>query len=354
MPCYYPLKAFDTFGKTDKGKPQYRITPYKINHIEFQNGKWINIDQEFASPFAEKVSRKFTVIPCGKCIGCRIAYSREWANRCMLENMYHNDSWFISLTYNDNNLPMRSTPWNDDWIDVPTLQKHDFQLFMKRLRQNYERSGYPTDEDYHLRYFACGEYGGETHRPHYHAIIYGLKLPDSDLTFYKHDPRGYDYWISDLIDKTWNKGYAIIGKVNWDTCAYTARYILKKIRGPDAEEFYYNSGFDKEFVVMSRKPGIAMDYYEQNKDKIYEFDKIIFGTDEKSFEIKPPKYYDRLFDHDDPESLQKIKEIRKERAEQIVAQVEKESGQDYLEHLKKKEDAFKQRASSVLKGRKKI
>jgi hypothetical protein len=100
-------------------------------------------------------------VACGQCIGCRLERSRQWAIRCVHEASLHEHNSFITLTYNDENLPA------DGSLDV----RH-WQLFMKRLRKRHG-SG--------IRYFHCGEYGSKHRRPHYHACLFGLDFPDKKL-----------------------------------------------------------------------------------------------------------------------------------------------------------------------------
>ena len=100
-------------------------------------------------------------VPCGKCIGCRIAKRKEWSLRMLHELTYHPQSSFVTLTYDDYHLP-----------PCCSLKKRHLQLFLKRLRKNLgERR---------IKYFACGEYGGQTMRPHYHAILFGSGLTRED------------------------------------------------------------------------------------------------------------------------------------------------------------------------------
>ena len=101
---------------------------------------------------------KFIVLPCGQCYACRIAKSREWAARCVLEAKMHDDNCFITLTYDDNHVPSDMS-----------LVKMDFTNFIKRLRKN-------TGEK--IRYYACGEYGELYQRPHFHACLFGYKPKD--------------------------------------------------------------------------------------------------------------------------------------------------------------------------------
>ena len=102
-------------------------------------------------------------VPCGKCLACSSNYRRDWVARMLLESQAHSDSVFITLTYSDENLPDRGS-----------LVKRDLQLFLKRLRRRLDRLN--RDK---IRYFACGEYGDNTNRPHYHAIIWNLSTRGS-------------------------------------------------------------------------------------------------------------------------------------------------------------------------------
>lgn len=228
MSCYHPLLAVST-GQNSNGK----------RDIKFVSGptEWERY------PPSSRLK-----IPCGRCIGCRLERSRQWANRCMLELQYHESSYFVTLTYDDEHVPV--TYYAEDDLGTArggfTLRSRDLQLFMKRLRK-----AHPNDR---IRFFACGEYGSTTYRPHYHAIIFGLTL--DDLRFYKRSPQNYDYFISDSLAKCWGLGYAVVGAVTWETCAYTARYIMKKALGDEAE-VYEHFNIEPEFVRMSRKPGIV-------------------------------------------------------------------------------------------------
>lgn len=292
MACYKPLKAYVESVRSDGKK-----------NIKFITGS--------PPPFKELLD-----IPCGQCVGCRLEYSRQWANRCMLELQYHDSAYFVTLTYDDAHVPLSyaSDPDTGEALgQTLTLCKRDFQLFMKRLRKNF-----PNDK---IRYFAAGEYGGETFRPHYHAIIYGLHL--DDLTFYKKSRAGHTYYNSESFQKAWSDsdgnpiGFAVLADVTWETCAYTARYIMKKQTGDNAV-FYDIAGLQPEFTLMSRKPGIARQYFEEHKDDLYEFDYINLRTNKGGRKMRPPRYYDQLYDLEQPEEMATIKEARKRMA--VLAQ----------------------------------
>lgn len=178
MSCYHPLKAWQ-IGIRPNGKKILKVTSYDVDHLaKTAQGFEPRVD-DFVSVRDEYSIYDFIEIPCGNCIGCRIDYSRQWANRMLLELQYHESSYFVTLTYNDKNVPISHYLKDKDTGeagDSLTLVKRDFQLFMKSLRKAVPEK---------LRFYACGEYGEQGMRPHYHAIIFGLKL--DDLQEWKYD-----------------------------------------------------------------------------------------------------------------------------------------------------------------------
>lgn len=337
----FPLKGFQ-IGLTASGKPNYKITSYSADHVEIRdNGSAVTAFDSTVSPYSYKVVKDFIEVPCGRCIGCRLAYSRQWADRCMLELGYHEQSYFVTLTYDDEHLPQNQV------VDIETgeissngtLVKRDVQLFMKRLRKNYKF-------DNEIRYFFAGEYGSQTYRPHYHAIIFGLKL--DDLKLYKQSLDGYNYYTSEFLSKCWqNKGYVVVGDVSWDTCAYTARYIMKKQYGSGAE-IYERYNILPEFTLMSLKPAIGRRYYDEHKDSIYKSDYIFVGTKEGSHKIKPPRYYDKLFDIDYPSDSVILKDKRRQFIEDMNTLKLQSTSLPYLDMLAN-EELVKQNQIRLLK-----
>ena len=206
-------------------------------------------------------------IPCGQCVGCRLERSRQWAVRCIHEASLYKDNCFLTLTYNDENLKTDS------------LVPRDFVLFMKRFRKRFGAG---------IRFFHCGEYGSINKRPHHHAIIFNFDFPDKE--FWKPN-RGYPIYRSPSLEELWPFGYSSIGAVTFESAAYVARYIMKKITGDDAIEHY--QGRIPEYVTMSRKPGIAYEWFRKYHNDVYPNDYIVLRDGIKS---RPPRYYDNLFD----------------------------------------------------------
>lgn len=228
-------------------------------------------------------------LPCGQCIGCRLERSRQWAIRCMHEASLHSASSFLTLTYDDEHI---------HWSPVTgeqTLYKRDLQLFMKRLRKYLE--------PHKVRFFACGEYGDSSNRPHYHVILFGYDFPDKRL--YKLSNAGFPYYISDVLNRLWTHGYCTIAGVSFDSCAYVARYVTKKLNG-EAGKLKYE-GIEPEFVNMSRRPGIGAGWFEKYASDVYPYDRVIIVDNEKTRKLRPPRYYDKLYDAIDHDEMELIK-----------------------------------------------
>ena len=212
---------------------------------------------------------KYKILPCGQCYQCRLERSREWAARCILEAQMHNENCFVTLTYDDAHLPL-------DY----GLQKSDLTNFFKRLRKN---------TGVKLRYFACGEYGDLYSRPHYHICIFGYRPKDLVLIAQN---RGVNLYSSDEILKAWQgRGFVSVGDVTFESAAYVARYVMKKVTGERAADHY--QGREPEYVVMSRRPGIAAGWFEKYSEDVYPNDFLVIRDNIK---CKPPRYFDSLYD----------------------------------------------------------
>ena len=265
MSCFKPLRGWYSKYVNDSGK----------RSIVFKESEALN-------PY------RFLSIPCGQCIGCRLEKSRQWAIRCSLESQLYQNSYFLTLTYDDEHLP-----------STGSLVPEDLQKFLKKLRRYIEYHG----SDKKIRFFACGEYGENFQRPHYHAIIYNLDIPD--LKRFSTSFNGDIYYTSETINQIWKNGYVIIGQVTFESCAYVARYVTKKITGAQADEHY--QGREPEFVRMSRRPGIGSAWLDKYKSDVYPHDFIVIRD---GIKVKPPKYFDKLFESIAPDEMCMIKELR--------------------------------------------
>lgn len=229
-------------------------------------------------------------IPCQRCQGCRLERSKNWAARCMHEKLSHADNCFITLTYDDDNLPSDGS-----------LIKRDLQLFNKRLRKwcvKHRGSSF--------RFYACGEYGDTYGRPHYHSICFNCDFPDK--RFYKYNARSEPLYTSVILDNIWGLGITTVGDVTFDSCAYVARYCMDVISGDMAADWY--QGRLPEFSNMSRRPGIGAAWFAKYGRHAYEHDSVVV----EGREMRPPRYYDSQFELVDPTRMAAIKKVRSRRA----------------------------------------
>lgn len=223
----------------------------------------------------------------------------------------HDENCFITLTYNPENLPENGT----------LVLKH-FQDFMKRFRKKHQAENpYPKDDPlfdeweikYRIKFYHCGEYGGKGKRPHYHACIFGFQF--KDLIFFKED-NGNKIYISKDLENLWGKGFVTVGEVTFDSAAYVARYITKKITG-DHQGYAYGETVNTttgeinllrkpEYNTMSRRPGIGKTWFDKYGSDVYPTDTVII----KGKQLRPPKYYDSLFEHESPKEFEKLKARR--------------------------------------------
>lgn len=312
----------------------------KVNRMVCLNPRkaWqLNRSNLFVSPKIFEKQKKITFkkptheeayteleIPCGTCLGCRLDHANEWALRIALECKSHKDNCFITLTYNNENLPI-----NKNHI---TLIKKDFQDFIKRLRA--------AIDPVRISYFGCGEYGPKTHRSHGHFIIMGWK-PD-DLKQIQASKTNNAMFTSEKLQKIWGNGYITVEDVNYNVACYVARYCQKKaglkpnkrkytgetekktkIDPRNGNEYisiinktevskYDIYGREKEFILMSKNPAIGLKYWEENKEKILRNKGIFIKINDK-LKLKPiPRYFLKKLEQESYEKLYNYKyEIKK-------------------------------------------
>lgn len=335
MACYHPLKGWK-IGINPSGKPKYKITGYDVLKVINKNGIWMDAYKNIPSDIFFEQVNDFVEIPCGHCIGCQLERSRQWADRCMLEAKYHTMNCFITLTFDEYHIKEQLEEVilvNEDGElkSYFSLDKSVLQKFLKRLRKR-------LDNEYGLkvRYFACGEYGTHTARPHFHVILFGYDFSDNRVLF-KHNFRGDSLFVSPLLDDVWPFGNHLIADCTWDTCAYVARYCIKKSVSDDSLDLA-SIGLEPEFNTMSRRPGIARSYYDDHSGDIYRYQVIDIGDKDGAHHIRPPRYYDKLYDLDNPEDMQRIKSERMENAILSKCDILMRTDKNYLDYLKVKED----------------
>lgn len=264
MPCNRPLAAWRTKSPGDSGRL----------------GVTFNFQLADSSLPVE--------LPCGRCIGCRLERTANWAARILHESKLHKFNWFVTLTYDDQELHRTDQ-------GLPTLQPSDFVLFMKRLRKAKGPG---------LRFYQCGEYGETTFRPHHHAILFNCPLTDLQPLRQTRARNAHTLYTSSEVLKLWTHGHISVGQVTYETAAYVASYVTKKIVGPTATAHY--QGRVPEYSTMSRRPGIGRGFLEAFHSDIYPADEIIV----RGHPMRPPKYYDRILEKEDPDQYATIRDTR--------------------------------------------
>lgn len=271
MPCYFPLKG------------------WRAARLNSQGNRPIVFNRSFA--YADLP----VTVPCGQCMGCRLSRSRQWAIRCVHEAQAHAENCFITLTYSDDNIP-----------DDRSLRVRDFQLFLKRLRRNTANR---------IRFYHCGEYGELYGRPHYHALIFGHDFPDKLLW---NTSNNLPLYRSATLEQLWTMGYSSIGEVTFQSAAYVARYLLKKITGDPAQEHYEYVNPETgevtqrkpEYTTMSRRPGIGRAWLDKYLSDVYPDDFIVI----KGVKMPVPRYYDTQYEVRYPSDYLATKRERKREA----------------------------------------
>lgn len=224
-----------------------------------------------------KYSKEFSTfaIPCGKCISCRLESARQTAVRCVHEASLHKKNVFITLTYDEAH------------VGDGRLHYRDFQLFMKRLREEIRCSSVSEDrEKNRISVFCAGEYGEKRKRPHWHALIFNWS-PDDLVKKYTSD-RGDQVYSSEILTRIWGKGICEIGSVTFESAGYCARYASKKlVHGKDGEH---------EFNPISRRSvasGIGRRWIEKNWRDVFTHGYLIFKNKEKYIQCGIPRYYEK-------------------------------------------------------------
>lgn len=262
--CYSPLYAWK-FEREDPDSGEV-IQHLKISKYE---SYFINREADYT-------------LPCGKCAECLMQKSVEWSFRIMLESKYYKDNCFLTLTYADNPV---------------SLNKRDYQLFLKRLRKKIGS----------FRYFLCGEYGSKGKRPHYHLIIFGW-FPEDAEPVYSKKGKKTPYFSSKMLEEVWDLGFVSVGELTQYDAKYCAKY-MQKLQDVKKE-------LVQPFVSMSTHPGLGYQYFLDNKENLLKSDKIYFHGDY----IKLPRYFLQKTEKDLPEGFDdyiNLRDFRKLRSELV-------------------------------------
>lgn len=239
------------------------------------------------TPFTviNKISQQSIAVPCGKCPACFARRVSAWSFRLMQEEKVSISSLFITLTYDTAKVPITDRGYM-------SLDFRDCQLFFKRLRKN------PRNKDRKIRYYIAGEYGKQTMRPHYHAIIF-----DADIA---------------SIQDAWGKGQVHYGTVSGASIGYCLKYMSKQSKIPA----HKNDDRKSEGALVSK--GIGLCYVTEKMKKWHLADKNnrMYCNLEDGRKISMARYYKQKIYNDDEKkqiafhARQKIERERANKAQQ--------------------------------------
>jgi len=249
----------------------------------------------------QKMSNEKIPVPCGKCPECVKRRTSAWSFRLMEEDKVAETSHFITLTYDTLKVPITHAGYM-------TLIKRDLQLFFKRLRKAHEHRGMKP-----IKYYAVGEYGGKTFRPHYHIILF-----NADIT---------------LIQPAWDNGHVHYGSVSGASVGYTMKYIAKKGRIP----MHRNDDRLPEFGLMSK--GLGQSYltpammHWHKKD----LDNRMYCNLKDGRKISMPRYYkDKIYTE---EQRKRIAFFQQREAAQRQYEAMLKEGDDYWRNKAERDKA---------------
>lgn len=336
---------------------QYSFGPRKIiKHIKGPNGKNYSIDtgktkigmiikfQTKKNFDPTKIGNGSMIIPCNKCIGCKLDKASTIGTRAIIETKQWKNNFFLTLTYNDKNLPKNGS-----------LCKKDVQDFLKRLREEYpgiQPREWKGKIEYPIRMYYCGEYGPNgTHRPHYHLAIFNWIPPDLKLRTVQQN--GIKVYTSEIIEKKWGKGYHLIEELNYEAACYIARYTLKKMFN-NKDEYLKSRGLEPEFVETSRKGGIGYQLKEDKKEwKKMKRNYGIYTWTKKGIKLKKiPQYYRNKWKEENDIEYYEIAEQRRKEMENNINEMLKKTTLTKLEYIKQQKELILLKTAKTTKRQK--
>lgn len=250
----------------------------------------------------EMMKKNEIQVPCGHCAACQIRKRKDYAVRLSHEAMMAQCSCFITLTYDDDHIPTtdwqklhsHSKQFDTGFGSLPelTLIPSHVQKFMKRLRRHLEyipKKGEKRDHvDGHIRYFAVGEYGSKTHRPHYHILIFGWS--PSDKTLMKiHN--GKPVYRSAQLEKLWKYGFSSVSDVNTFVAKYCARYVTKKFKRLQTDDGFAECIVPEFTLCSSRDGGIGSSWFDVYGESSLKTGFVNVRCGDRISRFAVPKYY---------------------------------------------------------------
>lgn len=339
--CYHPnimIQDRDLFNP-NTGKNWQKVAFYNSRAKDFKGYEYwddFNNDPERNCNGKYKAVR----IKCNnQCIQCCENKAKEWATKIMLETLNHRESYMITLTYNDKWLPITNEMWcenlkcyfYDDGTWNSYLEYDHAKTFIEKVRE-WQENKYGI---HGIKFFGCGEYGGENGRSHFHIIMMGMHLDPKEVKVKEITTDGNVLYTCEELEKCWippgarrgqhePMGYVTIAECNWQTARYVAGYVQKKNLHNKHDEYEYFSnkeayyarrGQTPEKCFMSNHPGIGKKYYDQEKTKIFQDGYIMIrGAKNELVKARIPQSYEKLLEAENDIVYERYKEQKQEAA----------------------------------------
>jgi hypothetical protein len=267
---------------------------------------------------------------CRKCLPCRLRTAREKALRATHQAQMHDNNIFLTLTYDDEHLASNE------------LIYRDFQLFMKRLRKHVWKDITKLEQFNNTKerkeiikelkdakkitYMVTGEYGDQTKRPHWHAILFNYRPSDAEIIYY--NTRGEPLFASRTLTKLWPYGMHNFGEVTIDSAGYVARYAAKKLtHGKDGEHDY-----EPVHKISSRR-AIGRDWIEKNWKFTFENGFCNLPNGQRT---RIPRYYETWMKKHHPEKYWEYYFGVKQRNIKKMLKQEEKEWNEYLENQRRR------------------
>jgi len=252
----------------------------------------------FSQAAGERLGTVPISVPCRGCIACRITIQAEKAIRAEHERQMYDEaghpSSFITLTYDDANLPFHG------------LKKADAQAVVRKI-QKWSRL---ENHGHKLRYLIAGEYGDKFGRAHYHLVLFGTSFRQDRVPHYKSN--GRQYYTSETLTRLWGKGHADLCDLDHNRCQYAVKYALEEVKGkaaPAHYSFQTKTGSHqraREFVCASNRPGLGYSWFVKYRADIFPRDELIHNGKR----LPVPGYYFKLLERLHPDLYLEVKAKR--------------------------------------------
>lgn len=328
MKCITPMVRYyqeysleeKLYMKQNDIKQYNKILPrsYVLDRLDKDENYYTHVQKKNEELKKNGSKYRIGLVPCKKCWACRLNYSAEWATRIMNEVQYHENNYFITLTYDEQHVPkLKEITYKDkDGKEHTirnkgqfknTLNPDDIKRFINSIRKHFERLGHKG-----VKYYLCGEYGQNgTTRPHYHIIFMNLPLNPEKFYDFHQDENLKMHWKTKEVEEIWGKGIIDVAMVEWADAAYVARYGTKLYINNGSVEEYAKSGMVREFVRCSRRPAIGLHFCEDNEFDLLYTDKITMKNfREDTVTVPLPSYYVRKLEEKYPEYIEMLKQDR--------------------------------------------